>query len=46
MFFLRKIEDMVHVYHFMGVTGPQQFFTFVTGPLLEIIKQPWPIHLA
>ena len=32
---------MLHLYDFMGVTGPQQFFTFVTGPLLEIIEQPW-----
>jgi len=32
---------MLHLYDFMGVTGPQQFFTFVTGPLLEIIEWPW-----
>ena len=37
-FCVRKIEDMLHLYDFMGVTGPQQFFTFVTGPLLEIIE--------
>jgi len=29
---------MVHLYYFLGVTGPQQFWSFVTGPLLEIIK--------
>jgi len=38
MFFVRKIKDMVHLYDFMEVTAPQQFFTFVTGPLLEIIE--------
>jgi len=38
MFFVRKIEDMLHLYDFMGVTGSQQFLTFVTGPLLEIIE--------
>jgi len=38
MFFVRKIEDILHLYGFMGVAGPQQFFTFVTGPLLEIIE--------
>jgi len=38
MFFVRKIEDMLHLYDFMGVTEPQQFFTFVSGPLLEIIE--------
>jgi len=29
---------MLHLYDFMGVTGPQEFFTFVTGHLLEIIE--------
>jgi len=38
MFFVRKIKDMPHFYDFIGVTGPQQFFTFVTGPLYEIIE--------
>jgi len=38
MFFVRKIDDMLHFYDFMGVTGPQQFSTFVTGLLLEITQ--------
>jgi len=38
MFFVRKIEDMVHLYDFMGVTGPQKLLTFVTGPFLEVIE--------
>jgi len=35
---LEKIEDMLHLYDLMCVAGPQQFFTFVAGPLLEIIE--------
>jgi len=38
VFFVRKIKEMVHLYHFLGVTGPQQFWTFVTGALLEKIE--------
>jgi len=29
---------MLHFHDFMAVTGPQQFFTFVIGPLLELIE--------
>jgi len=36
---------MLHLYDFMGVTGPQQFFIFVTGPLLEIIESPCATQL-
>jgi len=31
---------MLHLYDFMGVTGPQQVFTFVSGHLLEIMECP------
>jgi len=37
-FFVRKIQDMSHLHDFMGVTGPQKFLTFVTGPFLKIIE--------
>jgi len=29
---------MLHLYDFMGLTRPQKIFTFVTGPMLEIIE--------
>jgi len=38
MSFVRKIQDMLHLYDFMGVTGPQKILTFVTGLLLKIIE--------
>jgi len=41
MFFVRKIQDMSHLHEFIGVTGPRKLLTFVAGPFLEIIGQPW-----
>jgi len=38
MFIFRNINDMLHLYDFKGVTRPQQFLTFVIGPLLDIIE--------
>jgi len=38
MFFVRKIEDILQLYDCMEVTGPQQFFTFESGPFFGIIK--------
>jgi len=37
MFFVRKTEDMLHLYGFMVGTRPQGILTFVTGLLLEVI---------
>jgi len=38
MLFVRKIQDMLHLYDFMGVTGPQKILTFVIGPLHKLIE--------
>jgi len=32
---------MLQLHDFMGVTGTQNFLTFVTGHFLKIIEWPW-----
>jgi len=38
MLFVRKTQDMLHLYDYMRVTGPQIFLTFVTRSLLKLIE--------
>jgi len=37
MLFVRKIQDMLHLYDFMVVTGPQRILILITGHLLKLI---------